>query len=231
MRSIDKIRLEAKNGTWSHAYLFVGNDVAGIEEAIDYIITSRKCLVGDIIRVKPEEKDNKAGEIKGDQIRDFIRQIGLTSGGVTRIGIIESCDKLNITSGNVLLKTIEEPPKNVMMILVAKTEQVITTIKSRCRIYHFEIGVEEDHNYSYDSLFRGTLVEGFRKIEEIVKNEETMRFLEGLSSYLLLSMSQTHSIKTAKLVEETELVKKKIKGNANQRLTLENLFLDIKDNI
>ena len=118
-----------------------------------------------------------------------------------------------------------------MMILVAKTEQVISTIKSRCRIYHFEIGAEENHSYSYSSLFEGTLIQGFRKIEEIVKNEESMQFLEGLSSYLLRKMNEKHSVKLAEFVEETELVKKKIKGNANQRLTLENLYLDIKDYI
>jgi len=231
MRSIDKIKLEAQNDTWSHAYLFVGNDVSGIEQAIDHIIASKKCLVGDIIRIRPEEKDNKAGEIKVDQIRDFIRQIGLTSGGDIRIGVIESCDKLNPSSGNVLLKTIEEPPKNVMLILISKTEDVIATIKSRCRIYHFEISTNDDHTYSYGDLFDGSLIQGFKKIEEVVKNGETNQFLDGLSSYLLQIMKQNNSSRLAVLVEETQLAKRKIKGNANQRLTLENLFLDIKDNI
>jgi len=223
--------LEAENDAWSHAYLFVGNDIDQINNVIDFIVAAKKCPIGDIVRLKPEEKDNKSGEIKGEQVKAFLHQISLTASNGSKIGIIENCDKLNVTSSNVLLKTIEEPPKNVTIILVSRTESVIATIKSRCRIYHFGVGEEANHNYSYENLFAGSLIDGFKKIEEIVKSEDVMDFLDGLSNYLLTKATKEHSTELANLVEETQLVKKKIKGNANQRLTLENLFLDIKDHI
>lgn len=231
MRSLDKIKLEAKNDAWSHAYLFVGNDVDKINEAIEFVIASKKCTITDVIRVVPEEKTGKAGEIKMEQIKSLLHDANLTTNNTSRIAIIYSADKLNISSANMLLKTLEEPPKNIIFILVSGTESVIATIKSRCRIYHFGINVDKDHIYSYEDIFRGSLIDGFKKIEEIVKNEETKPFLDGLSDYLLQMMNEKHSAKLAELVEETQLAKKKIKGNANQRLTLENLFLDIKDYI
>jgi DNA polymerase III delta prime subunit len=231
MRSLDKIKLEAKNDAWSHAYLFVGNDVDKINEAIDFITLSKKCKIGDVVALAPEEKTGKAGEIKMEQIKSLLHDVSLTTNNSSRIAVIYSADKLNISSANMLLKTLEEPPKNTIFILVSATESVITTIKSRCRIYNFGISAEKDHKYSYDQFVRDTIVDGFKEIEEIVKNEETTPFLDGLSDYLLQMMSEKHDFKLAVLIEKTQLAKKMIKGNANQRLTLENLFLDIKDHI
>lgn len=231
MRSLDKIKLEAENDAWSHAYLFVGNDVDKINEAIDFVTFSKKCMIGDVISVAPEEKTGKAGEIKMEQVKSLLHDVSLTTNNVSRIAIIYSADKLNISSANMLLKTLEEPPKNIIFILVSGTESVITTIKSRCRIYHFGTDADTDHKYSYDQFVRGTLIDGFKQIEEIVKSEETTPFLDGLSDYLLQVMSEKHDLRLAELVEKTQLTKKMIKGNANQRLTLENLFLDIKDYI
>ncbi|MEI7792005.1 MAG: hypothetical protein WCI57_00780 [Candidatus Berkelbacteria bacterium] len=231
MRSLDKIKMEAENDAWSHAYLFVGNDVDKMNEAINFIHLSKKCRIGDVISISPEEKIGKAGEIKMEQIKSLLHDVSLTTNNSSRIAIIYSADKLNISSANMLLKTLEEPSKNIIFILVSATESVIATIKSRCRIYHFGTDAEKDHKYSYDQFVQGTLIDGFKKIEEIVKNEETMPFLDGLSDYLLEVMNEKLCTELAELVEKTQLTKKMIKGNANQRLTLENLFLDIKDYI
>ena len=51
----------------------------------------------------------------------------------TKIYIIESADKMTHFTPNVLLKIIEEPPKNVIFILTASNDKAVyKTIMSRC---------------------------------------------------------------------------------------------------
>ena len=58
--------------------------------------------------------------------------------GRRRIGIIEDADFLNQEGANCLLKTLEEPPPNSILILVGTSEQrQLPTIRSRCQVVHF----------------------------------------------------------------------------------------------
>jgi DNA polymerase III subunit delta' len=56
------------------------------------------------------------------------------SAGRWRVIVIEDADRLNDTSGNLLLKAIEEPPPRTVWLLCAPSaEDVLVTIRSRCR--------------------------------------------------------------------------------------------------
>ena len=45
---------------------------------------------------------------------------------------------MNIPASNKLLKLIEEPPKDTVILLIAEDEeQIIATIRSRCQVLHF----------------------------------------------------------------------------------------------
>lgn len=54
--------------------------------------------------------------------------------GRWRVIVIEDADRLNDTSGNLLLKAVEEPPpRTVWMLCAPSPEDVLVTIRSRCR--------------------------------------------------------------------------------------------------
>jgi DNA polymerase-3 subunit delta' len=54
--------------------------------------------------------------------------------GRWRVIVIEDADRLNDTSGNLLLKSVEEPPPRTVWVLCAPSlEDVLITIRSRCR--------------------------------------------------------------------------------------------------
>jgi DNA polymerase-3 subunit delta' len=54
--------------------------------------------------------------------------------GRWRVIVIEDADRLNESSGNLLLKTIEEPPPRTVWVLCAPgADDVLRTIRSRCR--------------------------------------------------------------------------------------------------
>jgi DNA polymerase-3 subunit delta' len=54
--------------------------------------------------------------------------------GRWRVIVIEDADRLNDTSGNLLLKAVEEPPPRTVWLLCAPSaDDVLVTIRSRCR--------------------------------------------------------------------------------------------------
>lgn len=55
--------------------------------------------------------------------------------GGARIAIIDSADDLNQSSQNALLKVLEEPPKNALLLLISNTPGgLLPTTRSRCRM-------------------------------------------------------------------------------------------------
>ncbi len=74
-----------------------------------------------------------------DQIREINEFIGLTSGGSGRKAVVISpADRMNVNAANSLLKTLEEPPGDITIILVARQLHLLpATIKSRCQMLKF----------------------------------------------------------------------------------------------
>ena len=73
--------------------------------------------------------------IRVDGIRDLVMRSALAPGqGRWQIMIVEDADRLNDSSGNALLKAVEEPSPRTLWLLCAPTvEDVLPTIRSRCR--------------------------------------------------------------------------------------------------
>ncbi|MDB5430275.1 MAG: holB [Caulobacter sp.] len=56
-----------------------------------------------------------------------------------RVAIVDSADDLNVSSANALLKTLEEPPKRGVLLLVSHSPgRLLPTIRSRCRQLRFQ---------------------------------------------------------------------------------------------
>lgn len=96
----------------------------------------------DLLTLYPEE-EGKA--IKVDQVRDLIKKISLTSHGKGyRVIIIAPADALNINASNSLLKTLEEPPENTVLILITdKPSKLMATIRSRAQMVRFDLPSQE----------------------------------------------------------------------------------------
>lgn len=94
----------------------------------------------DVIIIKPEadeEKDKKGREISISQIREDVldKMIFSSSEGKKRFVIIDQAHRLNRSSGNALLKSVEEPPKDtIFMLLTPNLYSMLPTILSRCEL-------------------------------------------------------------------------------------------------
>lgn len=78
-------------------------------------------------------------EIRIEYIRQLQREINLKPyEGKKKVFIINNAHKLNAESSNALLKILEEPPKDTLIILVSDKPAILfKTIISRCRILKF----------------------------------------------------------------------------------------------
>lgn len=86
--------------------------------------------------IAPEEQGK---QIKVDQIRDLIGQFSLASHqGGYRVAIISPAENMNISAANSLLKTLEEPPSDTLLILVCERPSALPlTVLSRCQVVKF----------------------------------------------------------------------------------------------
>lgn len=72
-----------------------------------------------------------------DDVREIVEEISKKPfEGDKKVIIIYDGNKMTIQAQNALLKTIEEPPKGVYIIILCESlELILDTIKSRCQIY------------------------------------------------------------------------------------------------
>lgn len=86
----------------------------------------------DLFRLMPED-DSK--NIRIDQIRALIETITLSSHyGRYKVVILHPADAMNMAAANALLKTLEEPPANTILLLVTDRPSFLpATIRSRCQ--------------------------------------------------------------------------------------------------
>ncbi|MDF0750406.1 DNA polymerase III subunit delta' [Marinobacter sp. 71-i] len=77
----------------------------------------------------------KSKMIKIDQIRSLSAfAVGSPQVASRKIAIIDRADQLNINSANALLKTLEEPAEDVVLLLLQESGRpVLPTIRSRCQ--------------------------------------------------------------------------------------------------
>lgn len=134
---IDNFRKRCMNGTLSHAHIIAGED--GIGKSILAKILAKIILNGDldreyvdIINYKTEKASFGVEDVRG--LIEEVQKKPFQSN--KKIIIIHHGNKLTTQAQNALLKTIEEPPSGVyIMILCESLELILDTIKSRCEIY------------------------------------------------------------------------------------------------
>ena len=124
----------------SHSYLFIGTEGIGkklIAEEFAKMLLAVKDTENspDFSIIEPD-----GNSIKIEQIREFQKKVSekpIISN--KKVYIINDSDKMTVEAQNCLLKTLEEPPEFVTIILIGSNENsFLSTIKSRCMILHFE---------------------------------------------------------------------------------------------
>jgi len=144
-----------RSGNTRHAYLFVGPQGIGRRTISLRFIQALNCLnppaVGEFCgecRVcrqvsqmqHPDlfigEAETPGGTLKIDTVREIQHSLSLQPYEARwRVALLLRFEEANQNAQNALLKTLEEPPENVKMILTASMENaLLPTIISRCEV-------------------------------------------------------------------------------------------------
>jgi DNA polymerase III subunit gamma/tau len=138
----------------AHAYIFTGTRGVGKTTTARILARALNCEKGptatpcgectsckDIINGSSFDvlEIDGASNNSVNDIRELRENIGYSSmGGKHRIFVIDEVHMLSNSAFNALLKTLEEPPKNVIFIFATTEPQKIpATIHSRCQRYDF----------------------------------------------------------------------------------------------
>lgn len=152
-RQKNLLRRALKNQRVAHAYLFEGPD--GIGKRLVALALARALLCqtgegcGDCAPCRKVDHNNHpdihfldadGAAIKIDQVRALQQQLSLRPlEGRYKICLIDGADQFNPAAANALLKTLEEPqPNTVIILLSSHPEKLLTTIKSRCQRLPFQ---------------------------------------------------------------------------------------------
>ena len=202
--AVQVLRSALRSGRIPHAYLFSGPDGVGRKLAAMTLAKAVNCEAstddscdccpscmkidheshGDLKIIEPGE----TGVIKVDAIRKLQKSLSFRHVEAhVKVGILVGAESMNPSSSNALLKTLEEPTNNTLIILLATgAGAVLPTIASRCQVLRFRpLPIEV--------------------VEEIVKEKYVLgEELAGLVS----AMSNGSLRRAGALAEDTDFVNK-----------------------
>ncbi len=200
----------------AHAYLFQGPDGVGKQLFARKLAAAINCTASDGIQscghcgscrrmeagmhpdfllVTPGK-----GAIKIAQVRELIKELSFAPYGAgTRVVLVEDVHLMRQEAANSLLKTLEEPPENNILILTADSAgNILQTILSRCQTIPFysltteetvKILREQEDMDQQTALLLARLAEGspgkallFNKLDLISLRESLVAFLADSSS-------------------------------------------------
>jgi DNA polymerase-3 subunit delta' len=155
-RIVEVFRRSLRSGKTAHSYLFEGVSGCGRKKTALMLIQALFCQVidddacgvcpscrkvaggnhADIHLIEPL-KDKR--DISIDQLRELQRDLSLRPYEAPRKAcIIEPAERMSINAANSLLKTLEEPPGNALIILLTENAgMLLPTIRSRCQLIRF----------------------------------------------------------------------------------------------
>lgn len=170
---IENFKNRCSNGNLSHAQLISGED--GIGKSILAEILGKLILNGDLNREYVDIINYRPSKASFgvDDVREIIDEVNKKPfEGDKKVIIIHQGNKLTIQAQNALLKTIEEPPTEVYIIILCESlELILDTIKSRCEIYKLT-------PLTKDELYKYIAIKGYDYSEE--EKSSAIAFSEGI---------------------------------------------------
>ena len=199
-----------KSNMISHAYMFegpsgVGKNTMARELAATLLEMENLFNSPDYIEITPD-----GNSIKIAQIRKLQSDILVKPYKSYKIYVIDEAQKMTVEAQNALLKTLEEPPKYAIIILITNNkESLLDTIKSRCEIIKFtpiplvevadyltQIGVDKNRASLLANFSRGSMQKAIELSESEdfhIMRDEVQKYVETFLTGSMLDIMDIQS--------------------------------------
>src|SRR5436309_8188744 len=138
--AFDYLHRAYKQNRLAHAYLITGPRGSGKEQLVaDLAALVNGTPAKDVFSAKAQEvfvakPESKSRRVLTEQIRQLEHALQMrATNGRCKIAIVRDADRLQTEAANAFLKTLEEPPKDSLLLLVSSLPEALPeTILSRC---------------------------------------------------------------------------------------------------
>ncbi|MCP3177634.1 DNA polymerase III subunit delta' [Desulfuromonas sp. KJ2020] len=218
-RQKDLLRRAIASGRLAHAYLFHGADGIGKRLMALAFVRAIFCQNGtgcgtctacrkvdhhnhpDLHILEPD-----GATIKIEQVRMIQKELSFRPlEALKKICLIDGAEKLNPAAGNALLKTLEEPKGEALLILLSsQKERVLPTIRSRCQQIPFyavprailqqalqeKLGLNESQGHILAALSEGSFKKALGKDKDLFLDQrrELLKALTALSPGSIIAL-------------------------------------------
>ncbi len=220
----------AANSRIASAYMFLGPPQSGKQVAAESFSETLKCSKQDQFVLSPDGASIKINQIK--DLQSIVRYGPSISPYF--VVIIKKADSLTDQAVAALLKTLEEPPKGVVFILLVEREDKIpATIHSRCqKIVFSEAVVSWQEKEEWKSFYKALgQIQNKRKSECLLLAKELAghkdEIEEMLYDFACFSRYSLLKEKFARIILDTVRF---IKRRANLKVALDVMCLHLGEN-
>ncbi|MEK7447432.1 MAG: hypothetical protein AAB632_01375 [Patescibacteria group bacterium] len=257
-RSCGYLNQQIQSGEFVSFMLFVGQKGTGKYKAVEDFAAAVLCESGngepclmcascklvasgnhpDFLKLGGE------GAIKIAEIRALQKSLYLKPYQAShKVAIIEDAHLMTDESANAMLKVLEEPPENSIIILTSPDKKLLPeTIVSRSQIVSFGTGgvlqktenSEEIYTDVMNILDKKPVYEKMITIQKYSKEKtlsvEFLNILEGILREVVLGKGNLSGYSEKKIISILELAQKSrdyLKNNLSSKFVLENLVLNV----
>lgn len=216
-RQKEILRRALASGRLAHAYLFEGPE--GVGKRLTALALARAVFCrqgtgcGDCISCRKVDHNNHPDlhileadgtSIKIDQVRGLQKELSYRPlEAPKKVCLIDGAERLNPAAGNALLKTLEEPTGEALLILLAsQPERVLGTIRSRCQRLPFSrlprhrikevlcdrLGIDETEGHILAALSEGSFKKALGRDKDLYlsRRKEILKALCALPTKSVL---------------------------------------------
>lgn len=177
--------------------------------------------------------DSKLGIEQAKQIIEFLSLKPYQAKG--RVVILEDASSMTVEAQNALLKTLEEPPEETLLILGASSDaNFLPTILSRCEIvilkHNTDLVGREPKTYEVylkdiEKLLAQDIADRFEYIEKLKDQKTKEEFLHTMVYYFHQQLASHSSSGNVNFLNELLQAEEWAASNVNLRGILEYLML------
>lgn len=206
----------------AHAYLFCGPRAVGKTTLARVLAKATNCTNRKENEYEPCNKCESCLSINSfsnldvveidaasntgvDNVRENIISLSriISSNNKYKVFIIDEVHMLSLSAFNALLKTLEEPPANVIFILcTTEAYKVPLTIISRCERFDFKKISTSDMILKLENIVKKEKIKADREVLELIasKSDGHLRDAESLLSQIISISDNEVNMTTASLV-------------------------------